>query len=249
MLPGMTCLSGLAGGILLDPSALAYINAMSVKPDDNRAVVINNLVVGLKKAGFWNPLNQLYLLAAHSIDAAQLNLFNPASAGTFHPSNFTKNRGLAYAGVAYNTVPKVNYTANQSTLGLYLNNGYTSGYSLVAPSSADGNNPNAYSGDDYLYIYVSRAGGGGTGTSGFKAHYALSALSATTWKFYKSGISLGGTTNADGDASISTSPLYIASDNQQGMSFFYTLVTSTSDADMVILDKLLNDYLAAVGGL
>lgn len=90
-------------GTSLDPSAEAYLRAMTTRPNWTRALEINALVKALKGSGVWAKRDAIYLHAAHDAQAARLNLKAP---GTFTatlsgtPPTFTADRGFTGDGAA-----------------------------------------------------------------------------------------------------------------------------------------------------
>lgn len=74
MIPGITA----SGGPKYDLATVAYVDAMTVKPDTARIKIIDQLIRGLKSDGVWEKLTLLYLLASHDEQAAKLNVIDPS---------------------------------------------------------------------------------------------------------------------------------------------------------------------------
>jgi hypothetical protein len=67
-----------AGYEFVNAEASTYAAAMAVEPDDTRKELIDNFVGAIKTAGVFSKLDALYLRAAHTSQAALLNVINPA---------------------------------------------------------------------------------------------------------------------------------------------------------------------------
>lgn len=91
-----------AGGyVFTNSEAETYVTAMTEEPDDTRKELIDTYIGALKTAGIFADLDLLYLLAAHDVQAARLNVISPA---TFTLANvgagpgFTQDRGFTGNG-------------------------------------------------------------------------------------------------------------------------------------------------------
>lgn len=69
--------SGLPDYEIADADAAAFVAAMTAEPNGIRKRLIDTYVLALKAAGVWDKLDILYLLAAHTSQAARLNLKDP----------------------------------------------------------------------------------------------------------------------------------------------------------------------------
>jgi hypothetical protein len=87
-----------AAGPTYDTDAAALFAAMSSQPDATRKGHYNTLITSLKTAGVWSKLGLIFIFAAHTSQAALLNLKNPGgtpalAAGSPGPT-FTTDRGF-----------------------------------------------------------------------------------------------------------------------------------------------------------
>jgi hypothetical protein len=118
------------GAPALDADAVTLIAAMTVPPDATRQGFINTLIIDLKAAGVWTKLDILYVMAAHSEQAARLNWKAP---GTFTQVNggtaptFTTDRGFTGDGISGRLdttwIPNthgVNYLQNDASYWVWI---------------------------------------------------------------------------------------------------------------------------------
>src|SRR5215217_346283 len=84
----------------VNSEALAVYNAMTVKPNNTRAALIDGIVGDLKTAGLWAKLDTFYLLWSHDAQAARVNWINPAKFGLTVQGVpvFTANNGYSGNG-------------------------------------------------------------------------------------------------------------------------------------------------------
>lgn len=112
---GMTTLSAISTrprDDLYDPAAAVLFARMDTQPDNPRKALISNLISALKAAGVWANLDFLYVLAAHSAQAARLNWVASDELTAYSAPLFTIDRGFKGDGVgAYLELP-----FNQATL-------------------------------------------------------------------------------------------------------------------------------------
>jgi hypothetical protein len=113
----------------LDPDAAALFAAMSPAPDATRQAAYVALIQGLKADGVWSLLDALYMRAAHSQQAALLNVRQRLydSAGVNTPT-FTTDRGFSFSGTAHIgtgfnpfTATSPQWQQNSASLYAYIN--------------------------------------------------------------------------------------------------------------------------------
>jgi hypothetical protein len=95
----------------LDSATDTLLAAMTQQPFDPRKQAIDDLVTGLKTAGVWAKLDLLYLLAAHTEQAARLNWKAPASFACINVGagpTFVADRG--FTGNGSSTALNTQYT-------------------------------------------------------------------------------------------------------------------------------------------
>lgn len=83
-------------------AAVSLFSVMNPQPTLARKRTINNLIVSLQSSGVWSSTDVLYVLAAHSSQAASLNWKNPATftLATLNSPTFTTDRGYTGDGVS-----------------------------------------------------------------------------------------------------------------------------------------------------
>lgn len=108
----------------LEAETIAYIDAMSVEPDEDRQAIINDLFVDLKAAGVLSKMSILYLLRAHDIDASQINAANPGvNDNTVALSVWTEDEGVFRTSAANTTVAyrdMFDTTPNRFAIGVMI---------------------------------------------------------------------------------------------------------------------------------
>lgn len=87
-------------GSRYDPATIVLLRAMTVRPSNSRAFLIDKTIRALKSTGIWAQLDLLYLLAAHDAQAAKLNWVSPASfvAASVNSPAFVADRGFTGDG-------------------------------------------------------------------------------------------------------------------------------------------------------
>ena len=112
----------------LDPDAQILIDAMSVSPPMNRAVLISDHIITKKDIGSWQESDIYYMMAAHHEQVSRLNWKSP---GNFTLTangdiTFTVDRGWQGDGstgyLDTGWIPAthgVNYTLNDASFGVY----------------------------------------------------------------------------------------------------------------------------------
>lgn len=114
-------------GLTFDPSAEALFARMAVQPTDARKVLYNTFIVSLKTAGVWAKRDTIYLLAAHTSQAALLNIKqNAFNATAVSAPTFTTDRGFTSAGVG--SYLDTGYTPSTSGGVMTLNNASIASY-------------------------------------------------------------------------------------------------------------------------
>jgi hypothetical protein len=130
-----------------DTDAAAYLNAQTTAPSSTERSLVNALVKGLKSDGDWASLDNISIFAAETVQAARLNLKNPAKAwSAINLPTFTANRGYTGDGAsAYLDLGDLwNATGNQfslnsATIGVWCN--LQGGTGVKSPFGNLANNP------------------------------------------------------------------------------------------------------------
>jgi len=108
-----------------EAEALALFDRMTVRPDTDHRAAINTLIATLKVSGIWDKLDGLYLLAAHTQQAALLNWKSSNyNLTAYNSPTFTADRGIAGGATAYLQVPGFSGAAltmaqNDECMGLW----------------------------------------------------------------------------------------------------------------------------------
>lgn len=113
-----------------NPETAAYIAAMTVKPDDTRKAIIDAFIGSIKADGVLTKLDVLYLWAAHTQQAGNLNVKNPG-VFTSAPSGspvWTADRGYTGQG---SSVLTTGYTPSTAGLNWAQNAAHIGGYVLT----------------------------------------------------------------------------------------------------------------------
>lgn len=136
----------------------ALLARMTVAPSAARETNINQLIAGLKTDALWAKLDVLYLFAAHTQQAALLNL----KGATFNATNSNTASWTANSGFTGNTLP-------EATFGLLT------GFDLSSDRAAA---------SGHFGAWYQRAAGGGEGflmASNFLGMYDLGTLDQTAF--------------------------------------------------------------------
>ena len=125
---------------ILDVDARVAIDAMIPRPTSARMGDLNTFVLALKAGGIWTKLDTVYLLAAHTSQAACLNIKAPGTF-TLTPVNapvFTGDRGFKGTAAGASAGGYLDPGFNPATAGglLTLNNAHLAGWVRTAASTA-----------------------------------------------------------------------------------------------------------------
>ncbi|QIV65748.1 hypothetical protein Cp1R7AA1_202 [Mesorhizobium phage Cp1R7A-A1] len=138
---GSTTATSAATGTIasaFDADALTYITAMTVTPDATRQNLINDLVKSLKACGAWSKLDILGIHAAHTEQAAKLNLKNPTHSLTYRKyvtatdPTFAVDQGITTSFVLDTSNACINWGKSPTDLaGFDLNDGFIANWALT----------------------------------------------------------------------------------------------------------------------
>ncbi|MDB5777596.1 MAG: hypothetical protein JWP38_3729 [Herbaspirillum sp.] len=112
-----------------DPDATLLFARMATQPSTTRKHAIASTIIALKAAGVWSRLDALYVMAAHTAQAAQLNWkstsFNltPMLSPVFGADVGYKGDGLASwldTGMNPSTAVGANFVQNSASFGVWL---------------------------------------------------------------------------------------------------------------------------------
>lgn len=113
------------GGGGTDPDADTLIAAMSTPPDSTRNALYQTAVIGLKSAGLWSLIDEMWVMAAHTEQAGLLGWKRLSDCTKVSTVTHTVDRGTQRAGgTSYlNTnlspIGLTNYQQDSGTLGIY----------------------------------------------------------------------------------------------------------------------------------
>lgn len=115
----------------LGEDAATLVAAMVATPTNTRQALINDYIAALDAAGVWDKLDILYVIAAHSEQAARLNWKAPASFAATNVGagpTFVANRGITGNGssTAWNTgwtagTHGVNFVQDNASMWVWCN--------------------------------------------------------------------------------------------------------------------------------
>ena len=235
---------------------------MTVQPDATRKSLINTAIVGLQAAGLWTKCDALYVVAAHTEQAAQLNWKVPGTRTLtkVNTPTFTVDRG---------------YTGNGSNTGIHSNvnvaiyaSAYTQNSCHIACwnlTNTDANVGDVGDGVGNLHINarttneirgrVQDATGfpAGIANTDSRGHYLLSRTASNLTTFYKNAGSLG--THANASVAINASmkfelgwaPALTSSTNRQQAAF--SLGAGLNGTEVTAFYNILLAYLQGVGAV
>jgi len=216
-----------------NPEAAAVAAAFTIPPSFSRASQIDTLVGSLKSAGVWSLIDVLYVMAAADSQAAGINWINPATfvlIPTGSPA-FTANKG--YTGNGATSYLDSGYNPSTAALGMTLNDGHISGWSLSNLPAASNNrivgNTGTTSGrtlillrniGDFCSPLVNDAGGSTITNTTTQGHFIANRSGLSALQVYRNGSSIGSLTTAS--ASLATFSVSFLRDD----TFFSTLQIS-----------------------
>lgn len=241
--------------------ATALFARMSSQPDATRKGLIDTLIGSLKTAGVWTKLDALYILAAHTSQAALLNWVSTSYNLTANNSpTFTTDRGYTgngsnatlSTGFIPSSAPSPKWTQNSATLGAWVRTNITGLNEYVigsGTSNAAGVNPRSSVANTLRgQINNTTLFNWGTITSSV----GLSILTRTSSVLvgcYKNGASQG-TQGTTSNTNPSVEIILLGFNNSTGsnheiaVGFIGSSFTGTNVTDVY---NALNTYLVAVG--
>lgn len=251
-------------GVSYLPEASALFARMSVQPDGTRKALINSVIKSLQAAGVWTKLDALYLLAAHSAQAARLNLVQDLYNCTAVSSpSFTTDRGYtgdgsaAHLNTGFNPAiassPKM--VQDSMHLGVWMRT------DPVFGGGGDIGNTNAeirsaVSGDGTGKFVTAARASSGAGTTDFVSgdpvdvgHASISRTASGTYKMYRNGLSFA--TPSRASTGVSNDNVLIlrtpVGSFSQGQASAAHIGSGLTDAEIASLYSSINTYLTAIG--
>ena len=230
----------MAGGISLDPDAVAFLTAAGIT-DATITTAIDTLVTDLKGYGIWNKIFAIYPFVGGTATTHKFNLKNPADTnaafrlsfvgGWTHSANGAKPNGTnAYADTFLNCFNNlttgnthISYysTTNSLTTNNFCDVGASNDYNISLNSfqlALQRNLSGTPSVFDSVRFSLSRVSATVSTSDGF---YIGSNENTSSRKLYKNGILLGQNLNFDNN-SQPTHTVYIGAVNNNGTPGFYT---------------------------
>lgn len=182
--------------------AATYVAAMTVKPDNTRKALIDTYIGALKAAGIWTLLDCLYLLAAHTTQAAVINVKTPGTfnGATVNSPTFTADRGYVGNGtssrVRTNFTPStqgVNYTQNSASAWAWTRTASdVSGVSVIGNVSANVVKIIPRNGSDVASFTINNATAGTVaGSTDASGMWGVSRAASGTAKGWRNGVQFG----------------------------------------------------------
>lgn len=122
--------------VIIDPAALAVIDAFATAPSGAQIANINTLVTSLKSAGVWPLLDVFYVFAAHDAQAALVNWVKPgaSNAGVTGSATFQAFAGFLGDGATGYVTTNFNPTISGATFT--LNSAHIAAWSLTLTGTA-----------------------------------------------------------------------------------------------------------------
>lgn len=242
-----------------DSATVALLAAMTTQPSAARATVIDTAIKALKSNGLWAKMGLLYVIAAHSSQAATLNWLTPGTATLtlVNSPTFTTDRGIASDGsTSYASGPLLTavplYTQNACHAGVWSVNGGTQGTNALLGAAANNN----------LQIITNDATGGVQG--GLNAATSMAVTTDTLTFGHSVGVRTGAAaqamfrnggnkgTSAATSAAVAAAAVQISKSRAGGA--FQTaqcalahLGDQLSDSDVANLYTIFRTYMTAVG--
>lgn len=191
---------GLVIGGGLHPHTIAYLNAMTVKPNGFVTNAIDTLVKKMVSDDLWDHFDLFYLLAAHDGQASRVNLMNPGTdtlAITGSPvfsayDGWTGVSTSGYLDATTNMNALTKYQQNNMHLGAWVGNftanqnsmviGLPTSNNLGLFPSYNGNPGNFYARTQSLTNSSLSLGNGGSGHCLTERNAASGANSITMYK-------------------------------------------------------------------
>lgn len=194
-------LAGAGGGGFL-PEAEALFAAMTVQPDEARKTLINDTVAALMAAGVWTKYQELYVFAAHDVQAALLNWKTPAQSATrLGTATFTVDRGFTGNGgtggantMRIDSFANVNtgiFTANSAHFSTYVNAGLGGDSNNIdCGTSVGGDAVGVLLGNGNTHWAIRDAGGSAVVVGAASGSWISTALNPTAF-LYRNGAQVG----------------------------------------------------------
>lgn len=246
-------------GKVIKGETQALIARMTTKPSQARIVLIDALITSLMDGGVWTKLDALYLTAAHTAQAAQLNW--KSSNFTLTPVNdptFTTDRG--YAGNATSSYLNTNYTIttdgsfaqNNGSLGVWVNQNVTDVTTYIEIGTSR-NLISARTAGLNLSLRSASTSSDSVSVASAIGHSMFSRDNSANFVGYKNGASVGTLTRAS--ASLTAQDVYIGARNNAGVADSFSnrrigaahIGVALSGSEVTTLYNALNTYLTALG--
>jgi hypothetical protein len=238
---------------------------MSVIPDYNQQLLINNLISNMIKIGVWNSLDVFFMFAANAQQSGLLNWKNPSgtAATAVNSPTFTAYQG--FAGDGSTSYVNTQWAPNVNGVNFSLNNASAFIYSRTNQAASTvrdfGANSTLNSIPTILSIvYTSSLLSGdinGTIPSGTISNssslelFGMERSSSANYIFLKNGSSLGTITSAS--VNMTSSNVYVGCTNNNGSAAnfsskqFSLWGAGSSGIQTVSFYNALNLYLTAIG--
>ena len=192
------------------PEAMALFARMTTQPDATRKGHINALIVALKAAGIWSKLDALFLLAAHTAQAARLNIVQDAyNLVPVNSPTFTTDRGYVADGTTSkltstfnpSSAPPPKYTVDSAfVFGWSRTAAANNGPFLIAPTGTNMFMIVRNASNGFNSRLNSNVNSGAAGVLDGSGGFVLSRTAVGTVNAYRNGSSLGALTSPTGGA-------------------------------------------------
>lgn len=244
-----------------NPATIDIINAMSVRPTEDRSRLIDDLVVDLKGYGVWDKMDRFYMLAAHDEQAGRLDWLNPGTdtLTAVNSPNFSVDEGFQGNGSSSYLVGGVNLSA----MTHYGQNDAHLGYWSLTNSSANtsidvgvsGNLNVAFLGRDASGQAIGRPNqnsntGVSWAVSDSLGYYAGVRRTSVATENYKNGVSA-----VTGSTSSVSVPAYPVTVGMGGGAYYNRRIacvhfgSELTDTEVANIYSAIGDYLTAVGAV
>lgn len=244
----------MSGGLCTEAAQL--IARMSTPPTDARKLLIDNMIRSLKREGFWDRLDVLYVLAAADAQAARLNWKSTSFDLTVTGApTFTADRG--YTGLLTTTDHLTSgYVPSLHASALTLNSASASVWSR----SSTGQSGQAIDSGAALYLMPRRAsddslygGLNNTGAApGIVGGYTSAPAGLVTVarrhsgavSAYVAGVDVGASGSSSNGLASSTMRILYSADYQLALTM---IGDGRTIAEEIVLQTILQTYMTGVG--
>lgn len=183
--------------LLVDEATNSILMAFTTAPTRARALLIDDLVLGLKADGIWTLLDELWILAAADEQASCVNWKHPGvrNLSLVDAPTFTMDRGwqgdgvddALTAGLILSTMA-VNFTLNAASFGLWSR---TDGQSSVEAMGGINQLVRLRNTSDQLVVRVNSGTSDTVANTNATGFFELVRTDASTVKVYRNGSQIG----------------------------------------------------------